>query len=101
MHFAMNGYMIFFMSHFPDLHAFVMRHLRAKAIPQRQVAAASGVPFSTVAKIAQGANKDPGVHTMQRLADFFCSVDPGAPCCAAPDQDAEQNPVSTSIEQVN
>lgn len=89
------------MNHFPDLYTFVMRHLRAKSIPQRRVAAESGVPFSTVAKIAQGANKDPGVRTMQRLADFFCSVDPGAPCCSASDHDAEQHPVSTSLEQVN
>jgi transcriptional regulator with XRE-family HTH domain len=53
------------------LYEFVIAHLRAKAIPQRTVAAGSGVPYSTVTKIAQGSVKDPGVHTVQRLADFF------------------------------
>jgi len=49
----------------------VMTDLRSKRIPQRQIAMGSGVPFSTVCKIAQGSVKDPGVHTIQRLADFF------------------------------
>ena len=79
------------MNQFPDIYAFVMRHLRAKAIPQRKVAAESGVPFSTVAKIAQGANKDPGVHTMQRLADYFCAVDPASSPCCAPGHDDQQH----------
>lgn len=55
----------------PPIYEFVMANLRAKAIPQRTVAAGSGVPYSTVTKIAQGSVKDPGVHTVQRLADFF------------------------------
>jgi transcriptional regulator with XRE-family HTH domain len=53
------------------LYEQVMTDLRSKRIPQRQIASGSGVPFSTVCKIAQGAVKDPGVHTIQRLADFF------------------------------
>jgi len=53
------------------IYDFVMARLRAKTIPQRQIARESGVPFSTVSKIAQGAVKDPGVHTVQRLADYF------------------------------
>ena len=53
------------------IYEFVMTHLRAKAIPQKQVARDSGVPFSTLSKIAQGSVKDPGVHTVQRLADYF------------------------------
>lgn len=53
------------------IYEFVMAHLRAKAIPQKQIARDSGVPFSTLSKIAQGAVKDPGVHTVQRLADYF------------------------------
>lgn len=55
------------------IYDFVMEHLRAKTLPQRQVARESGVPFSTLSKIAQGAVKDPGVHTVQRLADYFAS----------------------------
>lgn len=35
------------------------------------VAAASGVPVSTIRKIAQGVSKDPGVLTVQRLKDYF------------------------------
>ena len=58
------------------LYEFVMAHLRAKAIPQRTVAAGSGVPYSTVTKIAQGSVKDPGVHTVQRLADYFAKQAP-------------------------
>lgn len=50
-----------------------MANLRAKRIPQRDIARGSGVPFSTVCKIAQGSVKDPGVHTIQRLADFFAN----------------------------
>ena len=58
------------------LYEFVMAHLRAKAIPQRTVAAGSGVPYSTVTKIAQGSVKDPSVHTVQRLADYFAKQAP-------------------------
>lgn len=53
-----------------------MRHLRAKRIPQRRIATESGVPFSTVCKIAQGSVKDPSVHTVQRLADYFVGQHP-------------------------
>ena len=61
------------------IYDFVMEHLRAKTLPQRQVARESGVPFSTLSKIAQGAVKDPGVHTVQRLADFFARQQEGSP----------------------
>ena len=60
----------------PNLYDYVMRHLRSKAIPQRQVASESGVPFSTVTKIAQGSVREPGVHTVQRLADYFAGKAP-------------------------
>lgn len=53
------------------LYDFVMQQLRAKRIPQRQVAADTGIPFSTLVKIAQGQVKDPSVHNIQRLADYF------------------------------
>lgn len=63
-----------------NLYDYVMACLDARAISQRQVAAGSGVPFSTVAKIAQRVVADPSVHTVQRLADYFVSqgVKPGA-----------------------
>ena len=53
------------------LYDFVMAQFEARIIPQRQVARESGVPFSTVCKIAQGAARNPSVHTIQRLADYF------------------------------
>ena len=55
----------------PNIYDFVMTQLRSKRIPQRQVARESGVPFSTVCKVAQGYVSDPSVHTVQRLADYF------------------------------
>jgi len=58
----------------PTLYEHVMTHLRARTIPQRRVARESGVPFSTLCKIAQGAVKEPSVHTIQRLADYFDRV---------------------------
>lgn len=66
------------MNTYPPIYDFVMANLRAKAIPQRVVARESGVPFSTVSKIAQGSVKDPGVHTVQRLADYFSGKKPQA-----------------------
>ena len=56
-----------------NLYGFVMAHLRSRRIPQRQIARESGVPFSTVCKIAQGCVTDPSVHTIQRLADYFAN----------------------------
>ena len=62
----------------PPLYEFVMGHLRSKRIPQRQVAEATGIPFSTLTKIAQGQVKDPSVHNIQRLADYFRTTLPDA-----------------------
>lgn len=56
-----------------NLYEYVLTCLRSRAIPQRQVARESGVPFSTVAKIAQCTVKEPSVHTVQKLADYFVS----------------------------
>jgi transcriptional regulator with XRE-family HTH domain len=53
---------------------YVMAQLRAKRVPQRQVAVGSGVPFSTVTKIAQGQIKSPRVHQVQALHDYFKKV---------------------------
>jgi len=60
----------------PPIYEFVMAKLRAKTIPQRTVAAGSGVPYSTLTKIAQGSIKDPSVHHVQRLADYFAKQAP-------------------------
>lgn len=53
------------------IYDFVMANLRARRIPQRRVAVESGVPFSTLTKIAQGQTKHPSVHSIQALADYF------------------------------
>lgn len=53
------------------IYDYVIACLREKRIPQRTVAKESGVPFSTVCKISQGAVKEPSVHTIQRLHDYF------------------------------
>lgn len=68
-----------------NLYDYVMACLDARAIPQRAVAAGSGVPFSTVAKVAQRSVTDPSVHTVQKLADYFAAqgVTPAAPREAA------------------
>jgi transcriptional regulator with XRE-family HTH domain len=58
-----------------NLYEYVMTHLRAKRIPQRQIARESGVPFSTVCKIAQGDVTDPSIHTVQKLYDYFIRQD--------------------------
>ena len=58
----------------PPIYDVVMAHLRSRRVPQRKVAFESGVPFSTLTKIAQGQIKDPSVHTIQKLADYFAKV---------------------------
>jgi len=49
----------------------VMERFKSKRIPQKRVAAETGVPFSTVTKIAQGDIKAPNVHHIQTLYDYF------------------------------
>lgn len=58
-----------------SIYNFVVARLREKRIPQRRVARESGVAFSTVCKIAQGSIKEPSVHKVQRLYDYFVRVD--------------------------
>lgn len=54
-----------------NIYETVMACLASRAIAQKQIAAATGVPFSTVTKIAQGTVSNPSVHTVQKLYDFF------------------------------
>lgn len=54
-----------------NIYEVVMKHFESKRITQRKVAEGSGVPFSTVTKIAQGEIKAPNVHHVQALYDFF------------------------------
>ena len=50
---------------------YVMDQLDARICPQREVAEGSGVPFSTVTKIAQRQVKNPKIHTILRMAAYF------------------------------
>lgn len=59
------------------MYGYVMQQLRARRVPQRKVAAESGVPFSTLTKIAQGQIKAPSVHHVQALHDYFKKVGAG------------------------
>jgi transcriptional regulator with XRE-family HTH domain len=61
----------------PPIYDYVMTNLRARQVPQRKVAAESGVPFSTLSKIAQGQTKHPSVHAIQALADYFQKLGAG------------------------
>lgn len=67
---AINGYTIHGMVSMP-IYDYVLACLKARVLPQRSVAEGAGVPFSTVAKIAQEVVTDPSVHTVQRLHDYF------------------------------
>lgn len=58
------------------IYEVVMRDLRSRRIPQREVAVGAGVPYSTLQKIAQGQIKEPSVHAVQRLYDYFRKVSP-------------------------
>lgn len=65
------------------IYTYVMDQLRSRRVPQRTVARETGVPFSSLTKIAQGQIKAPNVHHVQALHDYFKKV--GA--------DATTNPV--------
>lgn len=59
-----------------SLYDSVLHCLDAKRVPQRKLAALVEVPFSTLSKIAQRRNKNPSVHVVQRLHDFFAAEHP-------------------------
>lgn len=56
-----------------DLLAFVVRNLRESVGRWREIAERSGVPYPTVAKIGQGATKNPRIESVQSLANYFAS----------------------------
>lgn len=65
------------------MYDYVMARLDARCITQREVAEGSGVPFSTLTKIAQRSIKAPSVHHVQALYDFFVKVSDGETAKAA------------------
>lgn len=55
----------------PKLYDYVMHCLDTLRYTRREVSEGSGVPFSTVNKLAQRSVREPSVHTVQAIADFF------------------------------
>lgn len=49
----------------------VLSNLKKSRGNWREVAKGSGVPYDTITKIAQGQSPNPGVLTVQKLADYF------------------------------
>lgn len=58
-----------------DLLGYVLPKLRDRSVGLRELAGKTGVPYDTLKKIALGYTKNPGVQHVQRLADYFASVD--------------------------
>lgn len=56
------------------IYTYVMQQLKSRRVPQRTVARETGVPFSSLTKIAQGQIKAPNVHHVQALHDYFRKV---------------------------
>lgn len=54
-----------------NLLDYVLINLEANKGRHKEIADASGVPYSTVAKIAQRVTPNPGVQSVQALADYF------------------------------
>lgn len=56
-----------------DLLSFVVRNLRENVGRWKEIADASGVPYSTVAKIGQQETKNPRIESVQALANHFAA----------------------------
>jgi len=50
---------------------YVLRNLDENKGRHAEIATATGVPYSTLAKIYQGVTPNPGVQSIQALADYF------------------------------
>ena len=53
---------------------FVLAKLSANKGKHKEIAEASGVPYSTLAKVSQRITPNPGVQSIQALADYFRSI---------------------------
>lgn len=87
------------MNTLPSLYDYVMACLRSRAIPQREVARGSGVPFSTVTKIAQGSVTEPSVHTVQKLYDYFMRRGVAQPSVSRPP--SSSGPTAPLAQELN
>lgn len=61
-----------------DLLDFVLARLDARDQPWTEIARCSGVPYSTLKKIAARITPNPGVQHVQRLANYFEGAPQGA-----------------------
>lgn len=61
--------------HTEPLLSYVLRRLEDAKGQHKDIARESGVPYSTLTKIFQRVTPNPGVLHVQRLADYFKSID--------------------------
>jgi predicted transcriptional regulator len=54
----------------------VLNALRRSRGAWVRISVATGVPYHTLTKIAQGKTERPRVDTVQRLHDYLCAKDP-------------------------
>lgn len=54
-----------------SMYETVLRLLDARKGDWRQIADGTGVPYSTLCKVAQGHIPSPSVHTIQTLYDYL------------------------------
>jgi hypothetical protein len=57
-----------------SIYELVLGRLEADTSNWKQVAAGSGVPYSTIYKIGKRIVKDPGVSHIEKLARYFRST---------------------------
>lgn len=60
-----------------SLHDFVIRHLLASRGNWRAVSDATGISRRTIEKIARREIADPGVSSIETLAEYFRATAPG------------------------
>lgn len=58
-----------------NIYEYVIKRLRMKHVSRRKIAAETGVPFSTLSKIAQGQIKNPSVRHAQALYNYFKRIE--------------------------
>lgn len=66
------------MSNVEPILSFVRRKLEESRGDWVEISRASGVPYHTLTKVAQGTTPNPRIDTIQRLMDFFHGKAPAA-----------------------
>lgn len=61
----------------PKLLDFVLERLDRRTPHWTEVAKATGVPYDTLKKIASRSTPNPGVRTVQAIADYFVEQEAG------------------------